>query len=150
MSLKDYLKSVVQVEWPLLLKGERSDETSALILGLIQDARTLEPKNAPEQLARAEILGTLTQLADLREARLSSSRLALPGYYWAAIGVALCLLTFFGVLQNPLPKLLTYVGGVTLGVSLMMTMLIATEGVFSGESRVTPEPIVKAMETMGD
>jgi Protein of unknown function (DUF4239) len=150
ISLKDYLKSAVEVEWPLLAKAQRSEETAAMMLGLIQDARTLEPVNAPQQLARAEILGTLTQLADLREARLSASRLALPDYYWQAIGMAFCLLTFFGVLQSPLPKMLAYVGGVTLGVSLMMTMLIATEGVFVGESRVTPEPIVNVMSMLGE
>ena len=64
--------------------------------------------------------------------------------------MAFCLLTIFGVLQSPLPKMLAYVGGVTLGISLMMTMLIATEGVFVGESRVTPDPIVNVMPILGD
>ena len=150
MSLKDYLKSAVEVEWPLLAKEQRSDETAAMMLGLIQDARTLDPANAPQQLARAEILGTLTQLADLREARLAASRLALPDYYWQAIGAAFCMLTIFGALQSPLPKMLAYVGGVTLGLSLMMTMLIATEGVFVGESRVTPGPISKVIPMLGE
>ncbi len=147
--VKLYAKSTVDGEWPLLAKGQRSGPTSALLATLIQGCRELDPETPLQQLARAEVLGTLTQMSDVREARLSASRLALPDYYWQALASALSLLAVFGWLQNPLPKMVAYVGGVTLGVSLLFTVLIATEGVFVGESQVTAEAIARIIPALG-
>lgn len=147
--LKLYAKSTVDVEWPLLAKGERSEATSQLLAVLIEGCRELDPETPLQQLARAEVLGTLTQMSDVREARLSASRLTLPYYYWQALASALSLLVIFGWLQNPLPKMVAYVGGVTLGVSLLFTVLVATEGLFVGESRVTAEAIARIIPALG-
>jgi len=147
--LKQYVVSTVEVEWPLLAKGQRSDVTSALLAALTEGCRELEPKTATQQIARAEILGTLTQMSDLREARLAASHLGLPSYYWQAIGLSMVLLTLFGWLQWPLPKMVVWVGGVTLGVSLLFTILIATSSAFLGEGRVTPEAIVRIIPALG-
>jgi hypothetical protein len=149
-NLKLYAVSTVNDEWPLLARGQRSEATSDLLTILVQGCRQLDPKTPLQQLARAEVLGTLTQMSDVREARLSASRLFLPLYFWQALLSAITLLTVFGWLQSPLPKMFAYVGGVTLGVSLLLTVLITTEGIFVGESRVTAEAIARIVPSLSE
>lgn len=143
--LARYTLLVIKEEWPLLSKGERGVKTGAAMVALSQESRQLEPKTPSQQVARSEILATFTQLSDLREARLSASRLALPDYYWYAITCSMALFTIFAWFQSPLPKLLTYVGGVTSGIALLLTLLISTAGIFVGDSAVTPQPLERAL-----
>ena len=147
--LKDYASSIVSDEWPLMSKGGRSEETSNLLIDLTQGVRLLDPKTPVQQMARAEIVTTLNQLSDVREARLSASRLHLPSYLWEALSVAIILLIGFGWLQNPLPKMVAYVGGVTIGVSVLLTLVISLEGLFVGESQVKPDAIVFVLPSLG-
>lgn len=147
--LKDYAKSIVSDEWPLMAKGERSEESSNLLIDLTQGIRLLDPKNPVQQMARAEIVTTLNQLTDVREARLSASRLKLPTYLLQALMASIILLIGFGWLQNPLPKMVAYVGGVTIGVSVLLTFVIALEGLFVGESQVKPDAIVFVIPDLG-
>jgi hypothetical protein len=147
--LKNYADAIVDDEWPLMAKNERSEQASNDLTDLTQGIRLLDPRNPVQQMARAEIVTTLNQLSDVREARLSASRLQLPSYLWQALSVSVILLIIFGWLQNPLPKMVAYVGGVTIGVSVLFTLVIALEGLFVGESRVTPEAIVHILPSLG-
>jgi len=148
-NLKLYATSTVNVEWPLLAQGQRSEDTSDLLSILVQGCRELDPETPLQQLARAEVLGTLTQMSDVREARLSASRLSLPIYFWQALLGAIGFLIIFGWLQSPLPKMVVWVGGVALGVSLLLTVLVTTDGLFVGESRVTAEAIARILPGLG-
>jgi hypothetical protein len=147
--LKDYANAIVDDEWPLMTKGERSEKVSNTLVDLTQGIRLLDPKNQSQQMARAEIVTTLNQLSDVREARLSASRLKLPIYLWQALAVATFFLLIFGWLQNPLPKMVAYVGGVTVGVAVLFTLIIALEGLFVGESQVKPDAIVFILPSLG-
>jgi hypothetical protein len=147
--LKDYATAIVDDEWPLMAKGKRSEEASNTLIDLTQGIRLLDPRNPVQQMARAEIVTTLNQLSDVREARLSAVKLKLPSYLWQALTVSVLLLIVFGWLQNPLPKMVAYVGGVTIGVALLLTLVIALEGLFVGESQVNPEAIVSILPSLG-
>ena len=147
--LKSYANAVVDDEWPLMAKNERSEEASNDLTDLTQGIRLLDPRNPVQQMARAEIVTTLNQLSDVREARLSSARLKLPPYLRDALAISVILLILFGWLQNPLPKMVAYVGGVTIGVAVLFTLVIALEGLFVGESQVTPEAITHILPSLG-
>jgi hypothetical protein len=111
-------------------------------------SKQLNPETPAQQVARSEIIQSFNQLSDLREARISASRLKLPTYYWYALICSFTFFTAFAWLQNPLPKLISYVGGVTCGLGLLLTILIATAGIYSGESAVTSEAIQSAVEQL--
>ncbi len=144
-----YAESTVRDEWPLLAMGRRSSKVSGLLEELSAGCRQLIPQNQTQQFARAEILTTLTQMTDVREARLSASHLSLPIYYWQAIFAAILLLVIVGWFQHPLSKLAIYVGGVVIGVSLILTLLIITDGIFTGQNRVSPIAIERMVPLLG-
>ena len=59
------------------------------------------------------------------------------------------MLIGFGWLQNPLPKMAAYVGGVTTGLCVLLTLVIALEGLFVGESQVKPDAIMFILPSLG-
>jgi len=146
---RSYAQSMVDDEWPLLSKGERSVKTSALLESLDDGSRQLIPATQRQLIAQSEILNILAQMSDVREARLSASHLSLPFYYWQAIFCSIMLLIVVGWLQHPMFKLVIYVGGVVLGVCLILTLLIATDGVFIGQNRVTSLAIERVVPLLG-
>jgi hypothetical protein len=148
-ALRTYADRLVGDEWPLLAQAERSPKATETLRALATVSKQLEPETPEQQVARSEIIQSVNQLVDLREARIAASSLSLPRFYWLAICTSLTFLAVFGWLQSPLSKLVTYVGGVTCGVALMLTIVITTSGIFSGESAVSSEPIRKALEQMG-
>jgi hypothetical protein len=147
--LRTYAEHLVSDEWPVLAEGERASTASEDLRVISAISKQLEPQTAQQQVARSEIIQSVNQLNDLREARISASAIKLPTFYWYAIFTALFFLMLFGWLQNPLSKMVTWVGGVTCGVSLMLTVLISTAGIFAGEHAVSVEPIRNALVQMG-
>lgn len=147
--LRTYAEHLVKDEWPMLAQGERASTASEDLHVITTISKQLEPQTPEQQVARSEIIQSVNQLNDLREARISASLVKLPMFYWYAIFTALFFLTLFGWLQNPLSKMVTWVGGVTCGVSLMLTVLISTSGIFAGQHSVSPEPIRNALIQMG-
>lgn len=149
LKTKEYARSIVEDEWAQLAKGGRSAKTSKILAELIQGCRELEPTNIVQQVARVEILPTITQVSDVREARLSASHLSLPNYYLEALGISLTILLILGWFLSPLPRMAAYVGGVTFGISILLTVLFATGSLFLGESQVTPAAIQNILPLLG-
>lgn len=147
--LRTYAEHLVNDEWPVLAQGERASTASEDLRVISTISKQLEPQTAEQQVARSEIIQSVNQLNDLREARISASVIKVPTFYWYAIFTALFFLMFFGWLQNPLSKMVTWVGGVTCGVSLMLTVLISTSGIFAGQHSVSADPIRNALIQMG-
>lgn len=147
--LRTYAEHLVNDEWPVLAQGERASTASEDLRVISTISKQLEPQTAEQQVARSEIIQSVNQLNDLREARISASVIKVPTFYWYAIFTALFFLMFFGWLQNPLSKMVTWVGGVTCGVSLMLTVLISTSGIFAGQHAVSADPIRNALIQMG-
>ena len=147
--LRSYADHLIKDEWPLLSQAERAGAATEDLRVLSTISKQLEPQSAEQQVARTEIIQSVNQLNDLREARVSASYVKLPTFYWYAICTALFFLTVFGWLQSPLSKMITYVGGVTCGVCLMLTVLISTSGIFAGQHAVSADPIRNALVQMG-
>lgn len=147
--LRSYAEHLIKDEWPVLSQGERASSASEDLRVLSTVSKQLEPQTPEQQVARSEMIQSVNQLNDLREARVSAGVFKLPTFYWYAICTALFFLTVFGWLQSPLSKMVTYVGGVTCGVCLMLTVLISTSGIFAGQHSVSSEPIRSALAQMG-
>lgn len=148
--LLQYANTVVIKEWPLLPVGGESRDVTGMLAELSKGSKSLEPQTAPQQIARAEILSAFTQLMDLREARLAASNIKLPVYFWQAISVGILMLTVLMWFQVPTIKLVSYGAGVTCALSLLLTVLISTSGIFVGENRVTTLPIESVIAKMGN
>lgn len=142
--LRAYVTSVIQSEWPAMADGRRSVETSARLeaLSRVIDELARDPSR-PADMA-GELKGQLIQVKDVREARLSSSHLGLSPYFWWGIPVAMALLAVLGWVQAPIQKAIPYLGGIVIGLSTLLALLVVSAGMFAGDGRVRPDAIVRA------
>ena len=148
-TVRRYATSVAADEWPLMAKAGRSAATTALLAELTRQTEDMKADTPEQQMALVEMRGGMTQLNDVREARLSAARIELPPYFWMTIVAVVSILVVLGWFQGPMPKLLIYVSGVTLGISMLLTLLIVASGIYVGESRVTPKSIEAIVPMLG-
>ena len=143
--LRGYLSSLVKSEWPGLATGERSAETSARLADLSARVEHLNVTEPKQLVSLGEAKGQLAQIKDVREARLASSHMNLSPYFWFGILAALGILAVLGWFQAPVEKMVPYLGGLMLGLSTLLSIVVISSGVFEGESRVTAEPIERTL-----
>lgn len=141
-----YANQMLNVEWPLLAEGGRDQQTSDLLGRLSIQTKLLDPTTPAEQIARTEILASYTQLSDLREARLAATRIKLPNYMWHAIFTCFCVLVVLSWFLAPMKKVIPYIGGVACALMLLLTVLIATAGIFKSENAVSPAALQSALQ----
>jgi hypothetical protein len=127
-------------------KRQGSEDTANLLIELTQGIRLLTPENAAQQMSRVEINVTLNQLTDVRQARLSATKVKFPAYLSQALAASMIMIIILGWFQTTLPRMIIYVGGVTVGFSLLFVLLVQSSGIFVGENRVTSTDFVKTTQ----
>ncbi len=146
--LNRYTKSIVEDEWPLLLKGSGSSITNDYLLKLLNNIRTLKPND----LKSAVLFNTITTRADevalSRESRIMAAKNTLPPLFW---NISLALL--LGVLIIAAMRLskTTPLRTVAVSVQIIMLCLIYTivmiiDQPYRGETRASPEVIIKTIK----
>jgi len=142
--LRAYVASVIQTEWPAMAEGRRSADTSAKLAALTTAINQVDADGTKPAGLSGEMRGQLIQLKDVREARLSSSHMGLSPYFWWGILLAMSLLAVLGWFQAPIEKAVPYLGGIVIGLSTLLSILVVSAGVFEGSGRVPPEAIERA------
>jgi hypothetical protein len=143
--LAAYGNSLIHDEWPELRTGERSDEATEAYNQLSKSARAIAPDDTRQQAMYNELLKSLDDLSDLREAVVSDSDLHLPEFFWITtfcllgLAFALALLT-----ANSLNRTVG-VGAAAAAVGLLLAFVIIVDLPFEGETSVTPRAIEKAL-----
>lgn len=143
--LRAYVASVIQTEWPAMADGERSEDTSAKLAALTAAIDRIDTDMSMPAGLAGEIRGQLIQVKDVREARLSSSHMTLSPYFWWAIMLAMSSLAVLGWFQSPIEKAIAYLGGIVIGLSTLLTVLIVSSGIFEGGGRVGPDAIGRTL-----
>lgn len=80
---------------------------------------------------------------------MGTTQLGLPGYLKNSLLCAISVLIVLSWLQTPLKKMVAAVSGVTLGISIMMSLLFGLEAIYKGDSRVTAAPIARILPSIG-
>jgi hypothetical protein len=143
--LAKFGQSLVDDEWPLLARGERSDAASQAYTNLSKAARATNPEDARQQVVYAELLKALDDVFDLREEILADSEIGLPEFFWiTALGLLILGLVLAGLTASNLGRTVG-VGAPAAGVALLLAFVIIVDLPFEGESSVGPGPIKKTL-----
>ncbi len=141
-ALMEYLKAVVEDEFPAMEQGRNSERTWAAVQRLWDVYGNAQPDTPRLQGYFNESLRHLTQLSDLRRTRLFASHGAVPQILW-------CLLTLAGTL---LVGFAYFVGHENIATQAIMTaclagvisfsmfLILSLNHPYSGVGRVVPEP----------
>lgn len=149
-SLRSYMSSVVTSEWPAMANGKRSERTDLELSALDASVKRIagsvnSGQSTVTTAAVADIATQLTQVKDVREARLASSHMSLSPYFWWGIVIAMLALAVLAWFQAPARKAIPYVGGIAIGLSTILAVLVVSSGIFEGESRVSPSAISRTL-----
>lgn len=148
--LRIYAKSIVKDEWPLLIKGTGSEKTGHHLVKLMNDVRDLKPVDLKSVTLFSGITNKVDEIALSRETRILASKNSLPPLFW---NISFALL--FGVLIIAAMRLssTTPIRALALSVQIVMLSLIYTNVMiidqpYKGDTRATPEVIIKAIKYM--
>jgi hypothetical protein len=146
--LATYVESIAKEEWPELSKGNGSDLTNTKLKELTKAISNLSPRSNEQDTLKGDLDATMTQVVDIREARLATTRLYLQTYLWGSLACFLIVMIFFGWFINPLSRMIFFVGGVSLGISMLITLIFILEDLYQGESALIPKPLLDIIPLM--
>lgn len=146
--LADYLRLVVEEEWPRMAEGERSERAAEALAAVQRAVRATEVSlDTPRRLALyADMMRAMEGISDARDQRLLAMRVSLPGVFWAAILVGglillpLCAMTA-GHLTSALVK-----ASIVGAIGVLIALVVVLDRPFAGESAVKAAPFERAME----
>jgi hypothetical protein len=132
----------------LLQQGRRSETVERLYNELALGVRQLEPLKQREQSLYNELLRSVDELGDLREARVAATALGVPALYWWTLAALFTLLALIALMMPATLERALTLGGLVCATGLMLTMVIITDGPFEGQARVLPTAIERVLGVM--
>lgn len=148
-TLIDYVRAVVNDEWPLMAGGKSSEKAQALVDRVFEYAGALDPQSPREQVIFGEIFRHLNELMNNRHERLRDSQSAMPSLFWAVVLIATALLiAYLGMLPMTKDNLLM-IGGMAAAMGLIFFFIIAFDHPFAGDASVEPEPLIEILQHFG-
>jgi hypothetical protein len=143
--LAKFGESLVNDEWPLLSRGERSDATGDAFNNLSTGVRAINPDGARQQTIYAELLKAMDDVFDLREEVLADSEIGLPKFFWVtALGLLIVGFVLAGLTASTLSRTVG-VGAPAAGVALLLAFVMIVDLPFEGETSIGPDAIKKTL-----
>jgi ABC-type multidrug transport system fused ATPase/permease subunit len=147
-ALHIYAKSIVQEEWPMLLKGQGSQATLDKFKPLSQGIFRLQPHGERQTALFAKAIELSEQIAQSRDARIETSLIRLPLIYWLVIALTfIAVAGISGILESD--KLGVFqISLLMMALAGMVALIFAYDRPYLGDSGVKPGAIEKAIEGM--
>lgn len=146
--VKQYLNETINIEWPLMEKGEPlTDEGDVLIDKISNTVRGYHISNNSEMLIATNLVESIRGLNNAREQRIHMSSAALNGEIWTVIliGTFLVLAVNFLFAMNYLLHVLVVSGASLMGAS-MIFLLVTLDRPFQGEFVVQPDAFTSILQ----
>lgn len=144
-ALDAYGRAIVDQEWPLLARAQRSPVATEAFRALSRGAHEIEPANHRQEALYNEMLRVMHDLTDLRENRLANTELSLPGPYWATVFAVCGILVVLASLVTPAPERTVQIRGMMAVLSLLLSLVVVVDSPFSGEYSASPRPIERVL-----
>ena len=141
-----FASSVVTDEWPLLARNQRSAKTDALFKKFAADVRLLEGETSRQRAAEGEMLRTLDNMEDMREARIAAAEFGLmPLFWWVACGLFGIILVLAFFTAASIDKTLANCGLIC-AIGMMLSLVLVYEDPFAGDISVAPTALKRVIQ----
>lgn len=148
---RQYAETVLNVEWPQMLKGQTPRGGGPILNQLWAISGAANPQGG-QTLAMGELMSSLSSLTEHRGLRIMQATDALPGILWAVlIGggiVTVVAACFFGVPDFRFHLLQIMV--LSFLISLVLVAIAAVDRPYQGSVRVRPEGLQYVLRTMDE
>lgn len=145
---RSYAEIVVEEEWPLLARGQASQEAQEAADELRGSVDEFEPRTMAEQELYARMLTKVDELEENRGLRLLASQEGVPVLIWAAmviLGIITVAFTYLFAVEDLRPHMVR-VGLLTVVVALSLYTIHTIESPFAAGVQVGPEAFERVLE----
>ena len=139
--LREYVDTVINVEWPSLQQGLEEKRASMAVDAIYNEWSTFEPKTQKETVVATEIFQRLNNFQTVRRNRIQTGLSGLMPVLWGVVIVGAILnlgMTFLFWMDNQkLHFVMTAVLGATIG--MVVYLILALDHPLWGEVSVSPD-----------
>jgi hypothetical protein len=147
-AMRDYTRTVIEVEWPSHRKGIALEDGDAILDRLENVLMQFEPTKEREKIAHAEVLRSWNTLIDQRRLRLQAVTTGLPTALWAVVLIGALLngfLTYLFWVEN-LRLHASLVSILAIFIALLVFLTAAMDNPFRGEFSVSSDAFQTILE----
>jgi hypothetical protein len=148
--LRDYVRLVIEKDWPAHRKGLVVTEGDQLLDGFENEVMSFEPNSEREKISHAEVIQSLDPVLEQRNLRLQSVTTGLPAALWAVVligaGLCICLPYLFWIENIKLHAIL--VGALAGFIALLIFLTAAMDNPFRGEFSVSPDAFQSVLDNV--
>lgn len=149
-SLDEYVNAVVNDEWPMLAKGERSMKVQQISDGIWKLFGHYQPKSEAEKVFFAESIKKLNNEGELRRERILDSQSGIPGVLWTVLivgGIVTIIFTlFFGTENFGAQMIMTAL--LAIMISSILYTIFVFDYPFTGSVAVSPAEFKVVLENL--
>lgn len=148
--MRDYIKLVIDREWPAHRKGIALEDGDALLDQLEDEVMAYEPKFEREKILQGEVLRSLDLVQEQRRLRLQAVPTGLPMALWYVVLIGALLnigLTYLFWVEN-LAVHAMLVGILAVFIALLVFLTAAMDNPFRGEVSVSPDAYQTVLENV--
>jgi hypothetical protein len=150
-TLRAYVRSVIEVEWPRMRRGQRSEFASALLEDADRQVRALPATSPRLANVQAQMLEAIDTALGDREMRVTVYNVGINGIIWLVLIVgAVVTISFtylFGFDRTVMQQLM--IGALTLVIALDLYLIVALDYPFRGGISVQPDAFRVLLGTFG-
>ncbi len=147
-ALRDYVRDLIEDEWPLMQRGDRSISARLLIESVDRDVRNIKA-DTPERVAIQErMLEAMDGALEDRDARISEGATGINSVLWVTLIIGAFLTVgftlLFGFKHTIMQQLM--VGSLSVLIGLMLFLIVSLDFPFRGGVTVGPEAFENALQ----
>ena len=146
--MRDYIKLVIDKEWPAHKKGIALEDGDALLDRLEDEVMNFDPTREREKILQAEVLRSLDTVQEQRRLRLQAVPTGLPASLWAVVIIGALLnigLSYLFWIDN-LSVHAILVGICAVFIALLIFLTASMDNPFRGEFSVSSENFQAVLE----
>jgi hypothetical protein len=148
--MRDYIRLVIEREWPAHKKGIALEDGDTLLDQLQDEVMNFEPTKEREKILQAEVLRSLDTVQEQRRLRLQAVPTGLPAALWSVVLIGAVLnivLTYLFWVEN-LSVHAMLVSILAIFIALLIFLTAAMDNPFRGEFSVSADPYQTVLDNV--
>ena len=140
LDTKNYVRELIEGEWPALAHEELSNKAWAIYDRIYDGALNLQATTPRQEALRDRILSSIDKINEYRQARLFASKAQLPALFWfvAILGFLIVAALFYVFEYTRLHALM--LGGYAAYTGAILYFIFVMNNPFSGPPALSPAP----------
>ena len=138
--LREYVRFVIEEEWPTLAQGRVNIKTWYLFLEFEDGILNLKTDTEAQKILKQRLISDIDQLSDHRSSRIVAGNVAMP-WFLVVVLIGFLISTFMFSVQPPKAITLIFVSLYAAFIGLVLYSIIALNQPYKGLTNVSVEPL---------